>query len=53
LKALLGNGVNTNLGDLNGRTPLMYAAAIGSAEAAISLIEGGANPWLTDKLYAR
>lgn len=51
LKLLLEAGAQVNCGDWNGRTPLMYAAATGSSQIAISLIEAGANPWTRDKLY--
>jgi ankyrin repeat protein len=39
LKVLLDAGAMVNCGDWNGRTPLMYAAAIGSSGDAISLIK--------------
>jgi len=49
---LLEAGADPNVRDWNGRTPLMYSAVIGSSGVAISLLDNGADPWLTDILYA-
>jgi ankyrin repeat protein len=51
LKALLDSGFDVNARDLNGRTPLMYAARCGSIEASIMLLKAGADIWLGDYLY--
>jgi ankyrin repeat protein len=51
LKYLLDLGFDVNARDLNGRTPLMYAAKCGSTEASIMLLQAGANIWLEDYLY--
>ncbi len=47
VKALLDKGVNANLREKEwGQTPLMFAAALGRAEAIRVLIRGGADPAL-------
>ena len=44
LQALLKGGANPNVGDpRGGATPLMYAAAVGSAGAMTLLVDSGAN----------
>jgi len=51
LDLLLDHGFNVNARDWNGRTPLIYAAAVGEIEVAISLIKAGADLWVTDNLF--
>jgi ankyrin repeat protein len=43
VQTLLGSGANVNLIDSRGRTPLMYAAAVGSETMMRRLIEAGAD----------
>jgi ankyrin repeat protein len=44
LRSLLSNGVDPNIRDGRGTTPLMHAAAIGSIEALKLLLTAGADP---------
>jgi ankyrin repeat protein len=51
LKLLLDGSLEINQQDWAGRTPLMYAAAAGITEVAISLVKAGADLWVEDNLY--
>lgn len=51
LQALLEAKFDVNATDCNGRTPLMYAAIAGCTEAAIALIDAGADVSMKDNLY--
>ena len=53
LALLLQAGFDVNAWDWNGRTPLMYAAATGMTEVAITLIRAGADIWVKDNLYSK
>jgi len=50
VRVLLAKGSNPNTGDLQGRTPLSYAAQLGNLEMASMLINAGASPDARDKL---
>lgn len=49
LDTLLLFGVDINVTDTNGQTPLIYAIVIGQYKTAIKLIENGANLKLRDR----
>jgi hypothetical protein len=49
VQLLLERSTNINLQDLYGRTPLMYAAAMGTEEIVTMLLKAGANPNIQDK----
>jgi ankyrin repeat protein len=53
LALLLQAGFDVNAWDWNERTPLMYAAATGMTEVAITLIRAGADIWAKDNLYSK
>jgi ankyrin repeat protein len=53
LQFMLQAGFDVNARDWNGRTPLMYAAAAGMTETAISLVRAGADIWIQDNLYRK
>jgi ankyrin repeat protein len=53
LQLLLDRGFDVDAQDWAGRTPLMYAAASGSIDVAVSLLRSGADPWLKHNLYGR
>jgi ankyrin repeat protein len=50
VRVLLAKGSNPNTSDLQGRTPLSYAAQLGNLEMAAMLINAGASPDARDKL---
>lgn len=52
LSTLIEAGYDVNEQDWNGRTPLMYAAAVGAVEVAMSLVQAGADLWARDILYS-
>jgi hypothetical protein len=49
VQLLLERNATINIQDLYGRTPLMYAAAMGTEEIVTMLLEAGANPNIQDK----
>jgi hypothetical protein len=49
VKLLIENHATINIQDLYGRTPLMYAAAMGTEEIVTLLLKAGANPNIQDK----
>jgi hypothetical protein len=49
VQLLIENHTAINIQDLYGKTPLMYAAAMGTEEIVILLLEAGANPNIQDK----
>lgn len=50
VRVLLAKGSSPNMSDLQGRTPLSYAAQLGNLEMASMLINAGASPDVRDKL---
>lgn len=53
LQAVLEAGFDVNAKDWNGRTPLMYAAAAGMNDIAVSLVRAGADIWIQDNLFRK
>jgi len=49
VQLLLEKHASVNIQDLNGKSPLMYAAAMGTEEIVTMLLEAGANPNIQDK----
>ncbi|XP_019618685.1 PREDICTED: trichohyalin-like isoform X1 [Branchiostoma belcheri] len=49
LSKLVQSGADVNCVDGSGRTPLLWAASAGSAEACLKLVQAGANPKSADK----
>ena len=49
LRKLLLNGINMDVKDKDGRSPLLWAASAGSTDAILALIHAGANPSPEDK----
>ena len=47
---LLGAGANPNIQDVNGMTPLMWAAGVGKPETVTMLLDKGADPKVVDRL---
>ena len=49
LQVMLGNGVNPDKGDYDGRTPLHLACASGHRKVVKALMDGGANGHVADR----
>ena len=50
LKPLLDRGVNVNVRDKDGWTPLIYASAFGHSDCVLVLLAYGGDKWMENKV---